>query len=264
VRDPFTSREATQVKADGRLRVFFSYFGGKYMRALHYPAPVHRTIVEPFAGAAGYSVRHHERQVILYDTSPYIAGVWRYLLHASSFDIRRLPLVQPGDDVQSLKIPQEARWLIGFWINQGSSVPKRTVGGRQSNKRAGHYATWAEPARERLAWQVDQIRHWRFVEGDCRDAPNVEATWFIDPPYEKHPYYPDKIDSYVTLANWCRGRNGQVIVCETEGATWLPFKPITTVAGTLHRGTTEVVWFSGQQALPFPCVTPTQSERQPR
>lgn len=225
--------------------VFFSYFGGKYMRAHRYPVPRHRTIIEPFAGAAGYSVRHHERDVILYDTSPYVAGVWRYLLRTPASEIERLPLVSPGEDVRSLPIPQEAQWLIGFWINQGSSVPKRTVGGRQSNKRAGYYATWAEPARTRLARQVEQIRHWRFVEADYREAPDLKATWFIDPPYEKHPtHYPDRIEDFGALASWCRSRQGQTIVCETEGATWLPFTPITRVQGTLHRNTQEVAWIA--------------------
>jgi len=223
--------------------VFFSYFGGKFMRAPHYPSPLHETIVEPFAGAAGYSVRHHERKVVLYDTSPYIAGVWRYLLRTSASEIMRLPLVVAGEDVQTLPLPQEAKWLIGFWINQGSSVPKRTAGGRRSNKRAGYYATWGEPSRERIARQVDQIRHWRFVEADYRESPDVKATWFIDPPYEKHPnHYPHTVSDFGALADWCRSRSGQVIVCETEGASWLPFSPITTVAGTLHRNTTEVAW----------------------
>jgi hypothetical protein len=226
--------------------VFFSYFGGKFMRAPHYPSPKHATIIEPFAGAAGYSVRHHERNVVLYDTSPYVAGVWRYLLHASPQEILRLPLVSPGEDVRALHIPQEAQWLIGFWINQGSSVPKRTVGGRRSNKRAGYYATWGEPARTRIASQVEQIRHWRFVEADYRKAPDVKATWFIDPPYQKHPsHYPHAISDFEELAAWCCLRTGQVIVCETDGATWLPFEPITTVAGTLHRNTTEVAFLVG-------------------
>lgn len=90
------------------------------------------------------------------------------------------------------------------------------------------------------------IRHWRFVDGDYSKAVNAEATWFVDPPYQKHPnHYPDTISDYSELAAWCQSRNGQVLVCETEGATWLPFTTITTVAGTLHRNTTEVLWHRG-------------------
>lgn len=226
--------------------VFFSYFGGKFMRSRYYPPPRHATIIEPFAGAAGYSVRYYTRNVVLYDTSPYVAGVWRYLLSTPASEILRLPLVEAGEDVRTLPIPQEAQWLLGFWINQGSSVPKRTVGGRRSNKRAGYYATWGAPSRERLARQVEKIRHWRIHEADYREAPDIEATWFVDPPYQKHPeHYPHAIADYGALATWCQARQGQVVVCETEGAAWLPFTPVTTVAGTLHRNTTEVMWCRG-------------------
>jgi hypothetical protein len=36
--------------------------------------------VEPFAGAAGYSLRHYLHDVVLVERDPRIAGVWRYLL----------------------------------------------------------------------------------------------------------------------------------------------------------------------------------------
>lgn len=38
--------------------IFFSYFGGKYMRSTHYPSPNYDIVIEPFAGAAGYSTRY--------------------------------------------------------------------------------------------------------------------------------------------------------------------------------------------------------------
>jgi len=224
------------------LRVFIPYFGAKYMRAPRYPAPLHDTIIEPFAGAAGYSVRNHERNVILIDRSEYIAGVWSYLIHVGAAEVASLPLLRPGDTVDDLKIPQEAKWLIGFWINQGSSTPKKTMGGRWTNRKTG---TWGDVARARLSSQVEHIRHWKVIHGDYRDAPNVDATWFIDPPYqEQGKNYPYQIDDYDVLARWCRSRIGQVMVCESEGADWLEFRPITTVVGGTHRKTTEVLWQS--------------------
>lgn len=223
-----------------KLGVFFSYFGGKFMRAPHYPAPLHDTIVEPFAGAAGYSVRHYERKIILVDSSPYVCGVWRYLIGVSSADILALPLMQPGDDVADLPICQEAKWLLGFWINQGSSVPKRTMGGRASNRKFG---TWGEQPRARLAAQVDFIRHWKIIEGDYTQAPDIAATWFLDPPYVgQGKQYPHSVTDFAALAAWSKARRGQVMVCESLGADWLPFEPITTVAGASHRITTEVLW----------------------
>jgi hypothetical protein len=223
--------------------VFFSYFGGKFMRAPHYPEPQHEIIVEPFAGAAGYAVRYLDRRVILVDASPYVCGVWRFLIGATSSDILGLPLMTVGDDVNDLMISQEAKWLLGFWINQGSSVPKRTMGGRASNRKFG---TWGEEPRARLAQQVTKIKHWRVIEGDYTLAPDVEATWFIDPPYQKQgKQYPNRVSNFTSLATWCRSRRGQVMVCESDGADWLPFRPVTTVVGSTHRKTVEVLWQNG-------------------
>ena len=225
--------------ANHKLAVFFSYFGGKYMRAPKYPSPEYDLIVEPFCGAAGYSVRHHTKRVLLIDANEKVCGVWQYLIKTSAQEIRSLPLLAPGEDVQTLHIPQEAKWLLGFWCNAGATAPRRRLG-RASNARAG---AWGEFIRERLAQQVDHIRHWQVLHGDYTQAPDVTATWFIDPTYEKQGHhYPHRIRNFSALATWCRSRRGQVMVCESEGATWLPFKPVTTVVGATHRKTTEMLW----------------------
>ena len=52
------------------LKIFFSYFGGKWRAAPHYPAPTEPHIIEPFAGAAGYAMRYPERKVTLIDADP--------------------------------------------------------------------------------------------------------------------------------------------------------------------------------------------------
>ncbi len=169
-----------------------------------------------------------------------MCGVWRYLIGATAADIMALPLMEPGQDVKDLAICQEAQWLLGFWINQGSSVPKRTMGGRASNRKFG---TWGEQPRARLAHQVGLIKHWRIIEGDYTIAPDGPATWFIDAPYaDQGKQYPKQVQDFAALAAWCQSRSGQVMVCESEGAKWLPFKPITTVAGASHRITTEMLW----------------------
>lgn len=223
-----------------KLGVFFPYFGAKFMRAPKYPQPLFGHIVEPFAGAAGYSIRHHQSDVTLIDKSPYVAGVWNFLIRSSHDDIMNLPLMEAGQDVNDLHVCQEAKWLLGFWINQGSSVPKRTMGGRASNSRFG---TWGVSPRERLAQQVGLIDHWRIIEGDFSDAPDVQATWFIDPPYQDQGrQYPHQISDFGMLADWAKERQGQALVCESEGADWLPFDHVTTVAGSTHKITNELLW----------------------
>lgn len=73
------------------LKPFFTYFGGKYRVARRYPPPESETIIEPFAGAAGYSLRYPDADVILNDLDPVVAGTWDYLIHVSADEIRSLP-----------------------------------------------------------------------------------------------------------------------------------------------------------------------------
>jgi hypothetical protein len=73
------------------------------------------TIVEPFAGAAGYSCHYPARKVILIDASPIIAGIWRYLIAVSPAEVLAIPDIPEGGTVDDLPVCQEARWLIGTW-----------------------------------------------------------------------------------------------------------------------------------------------------
>jgi len=108
---------------------------------------------------------------------------------------------------------------------------------------------WGEVIRERVASQVAFISHWTVIEGDYSQAPDLEATWFIDPPYAEagrlYRHSSKNID-YVALGNWCKTRKGQVIVCENEGATWLPFRFFMATKSTPgSRGkakSQEVIW----------------------
>lgn len=117
------------------LRPFLSFYGGKWRVAKHYPEPNHGRIVEPFAGSAGYALRYPRKQVLLIDADPIIAGVWRYLIHTTEEEIRSLPTrVESVDDYPSL--PQEARWLIGFWL--------KAIKGNESSrgKHVSHEVIW--------------------------------------------------------------------------------------------------------------------------
>jgi len=234
------------------LRPFFPYFGGKWRAAKHYPEPVHGTIIEPFAGAAGYALRYASKNVVLYDANPVVAGTWDYLINASEEELSRLPLYdgtwESTDDLQGL--PQEARWLIGWWLNKGAVHPGkrpsawvRAVGANTGEN------VWGQGVINRLVRQVPYIRHWQAHNLSYIDAANVEATWFIDPPYEVAGKYPHRDIDFDALGVWCRSRNGQVIVCENEGSTWLPFQPLREIKGTAGRGRSgvsrEAIWTSG-------------------
>ena len=100
--------------------------------------------------------------------------------------------------------------------------------GRKKKAAMGsRYEGWNAAQRERVAAQVPIVKHWRIIEGDYTDAPNLTATWFVDPPYSNRAgsYYVHTDVDYAALGSWCQARAGQTIVCENEGATWLPFQP---------------------------------------
>jgi hypothetical protein len=206
---------------------FFGYYGGKFRAAPHYPAPAHRTIIEPFAGSAGYALRYHERQVILVERFDVLAEMWRYLIDVSEAELLRIPAVDSVDDLPSW-VPAGGRSLVGFSMNGAPTAPRKTLsaGCRKLREMGRKFQGWTEARKERTAASLRFIRHWQIIDGDYTAAPDIEATWFVDPPYSvAGSYYIHRDVDYASLGAWCRVRSGQVIVCENEGATWLPFRP---------------------------------------
>src|SRR3970282_1613966 len=165
------------------LKPFFCYYGGKWKAAPYYPEPRYSRIIEPFAGAAGYAVRHEAADVVLIEIDPTIAALWKWLITVSPVTMSKLPLDIPEDGTAALDICDEAKSLIGFWLNKGASQPrKRPCAWMRSGIRPNSY--WGSVIRDRIAAQVQQIRHWTVIEGDYTESPDGVATRFIDPPYQ--------------------------------------------------------------------------------
>jgi len=231
------------------LAPFWRYYGGKNRAARLYPGPEHATIVEPFAGAAGYSCLHYRRNVVLVDRSPIIAGVWRYLIAVKPSEVLRIPDIPDGGTADDLPawVPQEARWLAGFWCNDGAAAPCKQPSGFAKSTRPG-IRGWGSKARNRIALQVGSIRHWRIIEGDYQDAPDIQATWFVDPPYNNKAgsHYKYQPESFAALGQWCRDRKGLVMVCENEGADWLSFESFASIQANPSKNggkvSREVIW----------------------
>lgn len=231
------------------MRPFFTYFGGKYRLAPRYPETRYDFVIEPFAGSAGFSVRRPAAKVLLVDLDEIVIGTWQYLIRTPAKEIMRLPLYDgTWETVDDLAIPQEARWLIGWWLNKGSGSPCKRPSSWMRGIRPENAGenVWGAGARHRIARQVDQIRHWHAVHASYLDIPNVEATWFVDPPYEVAGKYRVREVDFTDLGAWCKNRLGQVMVCENVGATWLPFEPFHHVHATNGRYrsgvTKEALW----------------------
>lgn len=233
-----------------KLRQFFPYYGAKWKLSCWYPEPKYKHIIEPFAGSAGYSTRYSDRKVTLVDANEQVAGTWQYLIKATPEEIRRLPIkIEHVGELMGCH--QEARWLIGWWLGRARMRP----GLRPSAwMKTGQYHNrfWGESVRDRIAAQVDHIKHWKAVQGDVLKVtwkPQT-ATWFIDPPYEnggKH-YRNHSVDRNL-LKIWVLNRRGQTIVCGSKGENWLPFKPLREHQGIQYRRT-EMIYEAHSEKIP--------------
>lgn len=228
----------------------FPYYGAKWRSAGYYPEPLFATIREDLCGAAGYSLMWRKKSVLA-DTSPHIAAAWGFLLKAPIADIAALP----GSVASVDEVPAEARALVGFWLNPGSSTPKRTASTRANPNAPFYFAgsVWSERTKSRLVDEIQSVRElgWTFERRDWRDAkePSELCTYFYDPPYEiagKHYTSKWTKSDYADLATHClklAKAGHQVIVCENAGASWLPFVPLHRYHGS-RKDSEEVIWHS--------------------
>ena len=217
------------------MRPFFSYYGAKWTMAKHYPPPMGRVVVEPFAGSACYSTRWAVERAILIDKSPDIVALWRYLIEASPQDILALPdALEHDDDLRSL--PDGPRHLLGFWVSKGRAEVSRTLSPWYFQYRGRNDCrVWGPAVKRRIANQVSRIKGWSIIHGDYTDAPMIkDAVYHIDPPYNNAAgrRYPLSEIDYDHLAEWCRTLPGDVHVCENDGADWLPFRRLHSINTT--------------------------------
>jgi len=218
------------------MRPMFPFYGSKWNIARYYPEPAPGLVVEPFAGGAGYASFYGCPNVLLVDADPIIAGLWSYLIAATPAEIMALPeMPEAGDSVDNYDLPQEAKWLIGFWLNRGSATPKKTRTAYSTRTDRGQL-NWSSRAKQRIAEQLPLIRGWKVKQGSYSDAGNQDATWFVDPPYgDKGKFYRVGFSDFTALGRWCEARRGSLIACEGPGADWLPFEPLGNFKSSMGK-----------------------------
>lgn len=220
----------------------FSYYGSKSKVVDYYPPPKHKKIIEPFAGSARYSLKYFDRDILLVDRYPVLIEVWHYLQQCSKEDILRLPKPAIGDDLRKYETLSEIeKKFMGFLVQAAQGKPANTV-----TKMSAFYANKSD-IRKQIAEELFKIKHWTIQLGHYHEIPNFpDVTWFIDPPYQfggQHQYkFNNKTIEFDYLAEWCKNRTGQVIVCENTKADWLPFKPMCDLQGAGNTNTTEAIW----------------------
>jgi hypothetical protein len=222
------------VKVTGPL---FKVYGSKWSSSKLLPPPTYDKIVEPFAGGAGYALRHCEKNVILYERHYGLYPLWFWLINtARESDVREIPINAPSyTDIRSLGMCYGQALLLKWWqrTNNYSPTWETSAWGNKPGQ-------WTANTRARVSEEISAIKHWTLGGDQCilSDRGSVymhgigsPATWFIDPPYEGNFQYGGPAIDYVALAAACRVLPGQVIVCEAVNPktgkvpTWLPFEP---------------------------------------
>ena len=213
----------------------FSYYGSKSKIVNYYPPPKYDKIIEPFAGSARYSLKYFDRDVTLVDKCKAVIDAWLYLINASNKDIMSLPKLNPHDNIDNFNLSVGEKSLLSFLVNVGNTG-RKSMTERSFNQ--------FDIQIKNIRSQLFKIRHWNIVFDDYKNLKNIEQTWFIDPPYQYggNEYKENnKQINFNELGEWCKIRNGQIIVCENTKANWLPFLPMIDMMGSVHK-TTEAIW----------------------
>lgn len=219
----------------------FSYYGSKSKIINYYPAPKKDTIIEPFCGSARYSLKYWEKDIILCDKYQRLIDIWLYLQTASAKDIKSLPVLSKGQNLNDFKFmcPEE-KDLMGFMIQAGVNSPRLTCteAGVRNQK----------TAKKNILNNLHKIKHWSIKCCDYADIENINATWFVDPPYQNGgKYYIHKSINYNDLKDWCLTRRGDVIVCENTKADWIELKPLKKIQGMAQTNTTEAIYYREEE-----------------
>jgi hypothetical protein len=214
----------------------FYYYGRKKQIARHYPEPELPTIVEPFAGAASYALHSENwrRDVILVEKDERVVQIWRWLLdEATPESVLRLPDLKVGEKSSEFLHIVHAATKMAFKYRTIKVTPVLE-------------RNW-EISKRVIAASLHKVRHWKMFHGDYWSAPDIEATWFVDPPYKAAPgegyAYGSGLLDYSRLAEWALRRRGQLIFCEGEHGDYLPFRPLLSLPGVAGKRSREVVFY---------------------
>ena len=214
----------------------FYYYGRKKQIARHYPSPNFDTIIEPFAGAAAYSLfdKNWEKQVFLIEKDQKVAAIWDWLINsATTQSIKALPTLKIGERSSEFLHIIHAATKMAF---QYKTIKVTPVLERN----------W-EISKRVMEKNLFKIKHWKILCGDFSEAPDIEATWFIDPPYKNRPgdgyFHGSKKIDYAFLAAWAMKRKGEVIFCEGIDGDYLPFEPLLELKGVAGKSSREVCYY---------------------
>ncbi len=231
----------------------FYYYGRKKQIARHYPNPAFETIVEPFAGSAAYALYgdNWKSEVILIEKDPRVAAIWQWLIECATPDqITALPDLKVGE--------KSSEFLHIVHAATKQAFKYKTIKVTPVLER-----NW-EISKRVMAANLYKVKHWKIICADYANAPDIEATWFIDPPYKSHPgtgyeHGSGSID-YPQLAMWAQRRVGEVIFCEGSYGDYLPFRPLLSLPGVAGKRSDEVIFYRPGRLQKQPSLFEPSSE----
>jgi hypothetical protein len=234
----------------------FKWFGSKWLSAKLLPAPECDMIIEPYAGGAGYSLRHVEKRVILWDDNPFLQELWKWLIDVAAAKpdlVTDIPLKLPeGTDIRDIGLSRGQALLLKHWQrtnNVGNCWTISPWGNKPGQ--------WTANTRARVADDVGAVAHWEFRKPEPEECRR--ATIFYDPPYQYNYRYgfPKDGFDFEALATEARhwGKNTQVIVCEARdpktgmSPNYLPFRDFgSRITSRRKEGrnthSKELIWIS--------------------
>ncbi len=214
----------------------FYYYGRKKQIIRHYPKPKYDVIIEPFAGSAAYSLHEDnwKKKVVLIEKDEDVYKIWRWLIkNATDNEIRKLPDLKIGEKSSEFLHIIHAVTKMAFHFKTIKITPVLA-------------RNW-EISKRVFISNLHKVKHWEIIWGDYSESPDVEATWFIDPPYKGpsgmgYRYSSAKLD-YDNLADWTVRRRGEVIFCEGECGDYLPFHPLVEQKGIAGKVSKEFIFY---------------------
>lgn len=218
------------------IKTMFYYYGRKKQIVKYYPDPNFDSIIEPFAGSAAYSLHEDnwKKNVILIEKDERVASLWEWLIaKATPEEILRMPDLEIGEKSSEFLHIIHAATKMAFQYRTIKITPVLA-------------RNWSISKRY-IANNLFKVKHWQIICGDYTEAPDIEATWFIDPPYRKesgkgYRYGSDRLD-YKSLAEWALKRKGEIICCEGEYGDYLPFQPLRNSKGVAGKMSKEVIFY---------------------
>ncbi|MCK5877116.1 MAG: hypothetical protein KAG43_05735 [Candidatus Marithrix sp.] len=219
----------------------FYYYGRKKQISKYYPSPNYDTIIEPFAGSAAYSLyqENWKKNVILIEKDIKVASIWDWFINEASVqDIKKLPNLKIGEKSSEFLHIIHAATKMAFHFKTIKVTPVLA-------------RNW-EISKRVFATNLYKIKHWKIINSDYSKAPDIIATWFIDPPYKGESgmgyRYSSKLLNYKRLSEWTLQRKGEIIFCEGQCADYLPFKPLVELKGIAGKISKEVVFYKSAKS----------------